>query len=231
MKKIYLIAAAAAMLSLSACHHSTPKLENLQDTLSWAMGKSLAEGLVLSNEDQFDVDVVLAAVEATLKGKQQPLDDETYNQAVRYLQGQLIMQSQNKAFKQDANAQKAEQEAFANFEQKHPNAIKHESGFYYEVVKEGTGRKAKFADVVNFDYRGYNMLTNQIADQTYGQREPIQHVVGKPMFPGLIEGFQLMNAGAIYRFYFPSKLYIPGGTESIPANTPVIYEVELHKII
>ena len=100
-----------------------------------------------------------------------------------------------------------------------------------EVVKQGKGPKARFGDVVRFDYRGYNMITGELFDQTYGQRDPIDHVLGKPMFAGLIEGMQLMNAGSLYRLYVPSALaFGANGTQNIPPYTPVIYEIELHAI-
>ena len=51
------------------------------------------------------------------------------------------------------------------------------------------------------------------------------------MFPGLIEAFQIMNSGSIYRFYFPYQLaFGPQGSGSIPGYTPMIYEIELHSI-
>ena len=75
------------------------------------------------------------------------------------------------------------------------------------------------------------MLTGEPYDQTYGKRDPIVHVVGEPMFPGLIEAFQLMNAGSIYRFYFPYQVAFGAqGSGNIPGYTPLIYEVEVHEL-
>jgi FKBP-type peptidyl-prolyl cis-trans isomerase len=74
-------------------------------------------------------------------------------------------------------------------------------------------------------------MTGQPYDQTYGKRDPIVHVIGTPMFPGLIEAFQLMNAGSRYRFYFPYQVCFGArGSDGIPPFTPMIYEVELHEI-
>ena len=51
------------------------------------------------------------------------------------------------------------------------------------------------------------------------------------MFPGLIEAFQLMNAGSIYRFYFPYQVAFGAqGSGNIPGYTPLIYEVEVHEL-
>lgn len=230
MKRTTIIIAAAALMAFASCTEPQPKLQNQQDTLSWALGRSIAEGLIQQESPTFNQEVVIEAVKATLAGKEQPLDDSTYMAARIFAQNQMMMDRQVAARQQGEQASQAEQEAFANFEQKHPQAKRHESGFYYEVVKAGTGPNAKGGDLVKFDYKGYNMLTNELADITYGQREPIVHVIGHPMFPGLIYAMQLMNKGSIYRFYFPSRLY-PGGSTKIPNGTPAIYEVELHEII
>ena len=89
---------------------------------------------------------------------------------------------------------------------------------------------AIYGQRIEFDYKSYLMLTGEPYDQTYGKRPPILHVVGEPMFPGLIHAFQLMNAGSIYRFYFPYQLaFGPTGASGIPGYTPFIYEIELHK--
>ena len=107
----------------------------------------------------------------------------------------------------------------------------HPAGFYYEQLRAGKGRKAVYGDRINFDYRSFLMFSGEAYDQTYGKRDPIIHVVGEPMFTGLIEGFQLMNAGSIYRFYFPYQLaFGERGSRDIPGFTPFIYEVELHEI-
>ena len=123
------------------------------------------------------------------------------------------------------------QEAYFSELQKSNSKVKrHPSGFYYEVMKEGKGPKAKLAQRIKFDYRGKLMFTGEAFDQTYGKREPIMHVVGEPMFPGLIEAFQLMNPGSIYRFYFPYQLaFGAAGGGTVPGYTPLIYEVELHE--
>ena len=111
---------------------------------------------------------------------------------------------------------------------KNPNIHKAPEGYYYEVLQEGRGPKAKEGLRVRFDFKGTEMQSGNLIEQTYGVREPVIHVLGHPMFEGLIYGLQLMNAGSKYRFYFPYQLV--SGANGIPPHTPVIYEVELHEI-
>ena len=84
--------------------------------------------------------------------------------------------------------------------------------------------------VVEFDYKG-SFTNGQVFDQTYGNREPIVHVIGETLMPGLFEGLCMMRSGSHYRFYFPSEIAFGArGTEDIPPYTAVIYEVEVHSI-
>ena len=51
------------------------------------------------------------------------------------------------------------------------------------------------------------------------------------VIPGWTEGVQLMNVGSKYKFYLPSELaYGAQGAGSIPANSVLIFEVELLSI-
>lgn len=234
MKKIFLpvMLFVAMALSLTSCNNTaTPKLENTQDTLSWAMGRSLAEGLVQNGGIDFNNEVVIAAIQSTLEGKEQPLDDSVYNMAVQYLQMSMMMQQRQEAQQKTKNVKQDEDVYFERLEAENPNIKKTKSGIRYEVMKAGKGPNIKYGEIAVFDYNAYNMLTGEKTDQTYGKHDPIQHVVGSPMFEGLIEGLQLMNEGSQYRFYFPNRLAFGAqGTKNIPPYTPVVYEIELHEI-
>ena len=220
---------AALLLTLTACGSRTeqPSLATEQDTLSWAMGMSLAQ-TVQNGFYDFDVDVVREAFESTIKGNSQPLDDETYQAALQYI-GFLAQQvQQQKAQQASQNSDAQQQQYFQKLEAENKNIVKAEEGYYYEILRQGHGPNAKYGQRVSFDFKGTNMLTGEVIEQTYGNREPIIHVIGKPMFQGILLGMQRMNAGSKYRFYFPHQLV--QGASGIPPYTPVIYEIELHEI-
>lgn len=229
-KNIILVATVA--FSLAACNNGTaPKLESRTDTLSWAMGENVGRSILTGNTVEIDHEVFLQAIEHTLKGKDQPLSDTAYMQAIQYVMVLAQMNQMEAAKKSATETDAAQEKYFAELEQNNPNVKRHPSGFYYEVLRQGKGPKAHYAQRINFDYRSFLMLSGEPYDQTYGKREPIVHVVGNPMFQGLIDGFQLMNAGSIYRFYFPYQLaFGPNGSGSIPGYTPLIYEIELHEL-
>ena len=231
MKRITIPLMAAALM-LSACNNKTPKLNDLNDTLSWALGENFALTLKQSQVTDINEDLVIQALRHTLADNPKLIDDTTYFLAIQYIINQ--QQQANRQQQQTADPKKVttDQEAYlANLEANNPKVKKHPAGFYYEVLREGKGPKANYAQRIRFDYRSYLMLTGEPYDQTYGKREPIIHVIGNPMFPGLIEGLQLMNAGSIYRFYFPYQLaFGEHGSGDIPGYTPFIYEVELHEL-
>ena len=224
---------AAATVALVGCHTGNIHLDPHTDSLSWALGEQV--GLTLRNNELGDInnDLFLQAVRHTLEGKQQPLSDETITHLLQSLaQPAPTPTANHHATASDPSQIDQQQQAyFAQLEKTNPNVKRHPAGFYYEQLTPGSGPNARIASRIRFDFRSYLMLTGQPFDQTYGNRQPIVHVVGNPMFPGLIEGLQLMNAGSKYRFYFPYQLtFGEQGSGSVPGYTPMIYEIELHEI-
>ena len=223
------LAAALLLLSATSCGNKAEnvKLETERDTLSWAMGMSMAQ-TAKSGFYDFDEALMTRAFESVMNGEEQPLDEKTYNAVCQYL-AFLAQQGQRKQMEQQsADAQKSQAELFAKLEADNPNIRKAPEGYYYEVLQEGKGPKAKALLRVKFDFRGSNMATGEVFEETYGHRDPIIHVIGKPMFQGMQYALQQMNAGSKYRFYFPYELV--GPNDFVPPHTPVVYEIELHEI-
>lgn len=231
MKKQYLplIAAALGAIALASCSGKSEQatLVNQRDTLSWAMGMSLAETAKAGFYD-FDKATILKAFESYLNGSEQPLTTDQYNQACRELSFLATAQSRRMNQQQSTDNGKRQEELFAKLPAEHPGIKKAPEGFYYEVLNPGKGPKATVGKRIEFDFKGINMFTGETIEQTYGNRPPVIHVLGSPMFEGLLEGMQLMPAGSKFRFYFPFEKVT--GANGIPPYTPVIYEVELHTI-
>lgn len=232
MKKATLIILAAA-LAMTGCgnkHNATPRLENMDDTLSWVMGMSIGQTLEKSLFFELDEELMEEAIHRTLEGGEQPLDDTAFRDGMQFIVT-MSYQKQQQMLKQQRKSADSLQTAYFNrLLAENPNVHQHPSGFCYEVLREGKGPNAQYGKRIRIDYRSY-LLDGSVYDQTYGKRDPIITVVGNPMFPGLIEGIQLMNTGSIYRFHFPYQM-LANETSSgtVNAFTPMIYEVELHEI-
>ena len=216
-------------LTLVSCggKTETPDLRTQQDTLSWAMGMSLAQ-TADGGFYNFDKDLVVKAFESCIRGEKQPLTQQDYNDAVEYISFLVTMKNRQNAQSQAQTADQAEEALFAKLIKENPDLQKSPDGYYYQVLRQGHGPRATVGQRIRFDFKGVNLVNNQLIEQTYGKRESVVHVLGKPMFQGLLSGIQLMNAGSKYRFYFPYRLV--AGANGIPPYTPVAYEVELHEI-
>ena len=219
----------ALTILLASCSTNPEKivLHDQQDTLSWVMGMSLAQ-TAQSGFYQFDEDVIKKAFENTIAGGEQPIDDETYQSTREYITFLVEKHQHEQDQISSLHADSLQQEYFARLLAQKPNLKRASKGYYYEVLREGKGPRAQIGMRIKLDFKSTNMLTGDLIEQTFGTGHSIVHVLDSPMFEGLLDGMQLMNAGSLYRFYFPYQLV--KGTNGVPPYTPVVYEVELHEI-
>lgn len=109
--------------------------------------------------------------------------------------------------------------------EKNLTAQKTASGLYYIITLEGTGLKPGPTSTVTVGYKGY-FLDGTVFDQTYGSAWAQFNVSG--VVPGFSEGLQLLKNKGKGTFFLPSGLaYGASGAGSIPANTPLIFEIDL----
>ncbi|MBR4229704.1 MAG: FKBP-type peptidyl-prolyl cis-trans isomerase [Bacteroidales bacterium] len=231
MKKNTLILIAAALLAAGCAEKKSgePQLKTIEDTLSWIMGESFAQTLPQESFFNLNKELMFEAIRYTLEGREQPIDDTTFNGGMQYIMMQNYAYQKKQTERKRHLADSTQTVFFRNLVATNKNVKQHPAGFYYEVLREGKGPRAKYAQRIRFDYRSF-LLDGTAFDQTYGRRDPIIHVIGAPMFPGFIEAFQLMNAGSSYRFYFPYQLLANEETSgSVEAYTPMIYEIELYE--
>ena len=104
------------------------------------------------------------------------------------------------------------------------------SGLQYVVLTPGTGKSPKATDTVLVHYEG-TLLDGKVFDSSYRRNEPIEFPLNR-VIPGWTEGVQLMQEGAKYRFFIPSKLaYGPRGAgRDIGPNETLIFDVELLEV-
>ena len=231
MKKITIpFVAIVLLLATGACGNKSENvvLANQTDTLSWAMGMSLAE-TAKTQYLSLDQKKIKQAFESFLNGEKQPLDEKTYREICQFMAFTIAQHQKEESKKNSQTANVRQKEYFDKLvKEKGDNLKKSKEGFYYEVLTAGSGARAKEGERIKFDFHSFNALTGETITKTYGNRESIVHVISSSMFTGLFNGLQLMPAGSKYRFYFPYELCQNVG--DIPPHTPVIYEVELHEI-
>lgn len=102
------------------------------------------------------------------------------------------------------------------------------SGLHYIEVTEGTGDAAYFLDTLQVYYKGM-YLDGRIFDVNIWDDEPFAFTLGiGSVIDGWDEGMGYMRVGGEAMLVIPSYLgYGSSGSNSIPGNTPLLFEVQL----
>jgi FKBP-type peptidyl-prolyl cis-trans isomerase FkpA len=106
----------------------------------------------------------------------------------------------------------------------HLKAKRTDSGLYYVIEKEGTGKKPDANSEVTVAYKG-SFTNKQVFDQSdaKGISFPLQNVI-----PGWTEGIPYFKEGGKGILLIPSELgYGPDGAGPIPGNSALIFEINL----
>jgi FKBP-type peptidyl-prolyl cis-trans isomerase FkpA len=123
----------------------------------------------------------------------------------------------------------------AYFAKNNIKATRTPSGLYYTISKKGTGNNAKGGQQVTMNYIGKFLdgkkFDGNVDDnfQPANGRQPLSFTLGVgQVIKGWDEGVQLFNTGSRGTIYIPSGLaYGPSGRGPIPANSVLVFDVEL----
>ena len=100
------------------------------------------------------------------------------------------------------------------------------SGLQYEVLVKGNGPKPKADDTVKVHYHG-TLVDGTVFDSSVQRGQPAEFAVNG-VIRGWTEALQLMPVGAKWKLTIPSNLaYGPRANGKIPANSVLVFEVEL----
>jgi FKBP-type peptidyl-prolyl cis-trans isomerase FklB len=129
--------------------------------------------------------------------------------------------------KQQGEKNKKEGEAYLAENQKKEGVITLPSGLQYKVIKPGTGKKPKAEDMVTVHYRG-TLVGGTEFDSSYRHGKPASFPANR-VIPGWTEVLQLMEEGAKWEVFIPSKLAYgeQGAGNEIGPNATLIFEIEL----
>ena len=111
-------------------------------------------------------------------------------------------------------------------------ATKTASGLYYVITQKGLGENAKSGKKVTMNYTGKTLdgkTFDSNTDPKFNHVQPFTFALGQgQVIKGWDEGVQLLKLGSKGSFFMPSGLgYGSGGTGPIPANTVLIFDVEV----
>jgi FKBP-type peptidyl-prolyl cis-trans isomerase FkpA len=193
---------------------------------SYMVGMDVGRGLG-SIKDEVDINVVIQALQATLKGEKTTLT-EPEALAVRQEFMQKLQAKQAAKSKEDAEKNQKEGDDFLAKNKAKKGVKVTDSGLQYEVIKEGSGTKPKATDTVKVDYTGTKIDGTKFdASADHNPPGPATFPLNG-VIPGWTEGVQLMTPGSEYKFYVPAKLaYGERGPGAIGPNATLIFDVKL----
>ena len=242
MRQYVVMVAIAAGLGLSACDQGAGgptepgaaasqtevDLTSTEAQISYTLGQNIGNQIKRDVVD-LDMSAYTAGFSDGYSGADSQLTPEQMQAAMIAFQT-LSRQKQEQTFRQVAETNAAEGEAFLAENATKEGVVTTESGLQYKVLIEGDGAKPTAEDTVTVNYRG-TLLDGTVFDSSYDRGQPASFRLSG-VIPGWTEGLQLMPVGSKYEFFIPSDLaYGPGGTgRDIGPNATLKFEVELLEI-
>lgn len=211
---------------LSGCIEGKPqvKLETDKQKFSYAIGQRIG-GDLKSRSLDVDTDVLAASIREAVEGKKERMTEKEMRDVFFSMQKKMAEDEKKEA---EENVKKGDEFLASNAKKDGIKVL--ESGLQYKVVSEGKGSQPKAEDRVKVHYKG-TLIDGTEFDSSHKRGEPAEFPLNA-VIPGWTEGLQLMKEGAKYMFYIPSKLaYGPRATGTIPANSVLVFEVELLEIL
>lgn len=104
------------------------------------------------------------------------------------------------------------------------------SGLQYIVMTEGTGKTPTLKDTVKAHYKG-TLIDGKQFDSSYDRGQPAEFPV-EGVIKGWTEALQMMKVGGKMKLFIPPDLgYGEAARPQIPANSVLVFEVELLEVI
>ncbi|WP_413112810.1 FKBP-type peptidyl-prolyl cis-trans isomerase [Thaumasiovibrio sp. DFM-14] len=178
-------------------------------------------GLELSSDD------VLAGVQDAFNGESQ-MTPEEMQEALQTLD-QRVSELVTARMEAEATAAVEAGNAFRTEFAAQDGSVETDSGLMYQVVEQGEGAMPADTDTVEVHYRG-TLIDGTEFDSSYSRNQTASFPLNQ-VIPGWTEGLQLMPVGSKFKFVIPPELaYGAQNTPTIPANSTLIFEVELLSI-
>ncbi|MBS1948114.1 MAG: FKBP-type peptidyl-prolyl cis-trans isomerase [Bacteroidetes bacterium] len=201
---------------------AAPVLNNEYDSLSYAIGMSVAGFYKEQGITNVNTAVVSKAIKDVLKNGRLLLNDQQANTCLI-----SFIQKQKEA---KAEPNKKIGESFLAENKTKTGIVSLPSGLQYQVLQEGNGPKPVATDKVKCNYRG-TFIDGVEFDGSERHGGPIDFNVSN-VIKGWTEALQLMPVGSKWRLFVPSDLgYGDQGSGPIQPGSTLIFEVELLEIV
>ena len=226
MKRTLIILACAMGLAApqAVIHAEELKLEDDAKKLSYTLGFQIAQNLARQGM-RLDAEAASRAVHDVFSGAEPLLTVAEMKDVVERIQKVALDKRQS--------ASEANQKTGETFltENKAKDDVKTtESGLQYKIVRAGTGKSPAATDEVEVHYEG-KLINGTVFDSSIARGKSISFGVNR-VIKGWTEALQLMQEGARWQVYIPSKLAYgeKGAGASIGPNETLIFDIELIKV-
>ena len=200
---------------------ASPGFESLDQKVSYGIGYNMGSRLAHENVVTVDQDALKAGMADGLSGAKTRIPEADLQAAFMAMQQKAVA-----AAAAVGEKQKAVGTEFLAKNKARPGVTTTASGLQYEVLKSGTGPKAKATDNVQVHYHG-TLIDGTVFDSSVERGTPYDTPVNG-VIQGWIEALQLMSVGDKWKLYVPSEIaYGANARGKIPANAVLIFEVEL----
>ncbi len=210
-------------------------LKTEMDKVSYAIGIQLVTNFKNQGID-IKMDKLILGLKDATAGKKLELTEQEIKMTMmtfgQKMQAQQMEKQKADAVKQKADAAKniAAGKAFLAANGKKEGVKVLPSGLQYKVIKKGTGKTPTPADKVKTHYRG-TLIDGTEFDSSYKRGKPAEFGVVK-VIKGWTEALLLMKEGDKWELYIPANLaYGTRARPTIPANSTLIFEIELLEIV
>lgn len=200
------------------------------DKVSYALGLGIGRQLQDLCGEDLNINDFTQAVRDLLTGNHLAIDEiEGQQLVIEFLQRRDAERKSEQAKLGEAAKRAGEEYLEKNAARSGVTVLP--SGLQYEVVREGTGRKPKATDSVKCHYEG-TLVDGTVFDSSRRRGEPAVFPLNG-VIRGWTEGLQLMQEGAVYRFFIPYNLAYGenGAGASIPPYAALMFEVELIEVL
>lgn len=191
---------------------------------SYALGQQFGKNLA-ALEVPLDKATLVSSLSDALAKKESKMDDKAIQESMMMLRDARMAK-----MKESGEKNKTSGDAFLAKNKTADGVKVTASGLQYKVITEGSGPKPSENDTVEVHYAG-TLIDGTEFDSSYKRNAPATFPVNG-VIKGWTEALQLMNAGSKWKLFIPAELaYGSMDRPGIPANSVLVFDVELLKIV
>ncbi|WP_074013618.1 FKBP-type peptidyl-prolyl cis-trans isomerase [Candidatus Sodalis sp. SoCistrobi] len=209
---------------------TSDKFKSSEDQAAYALGASLGRYMDNSLKEQeklgikLNKDQLITGVQDAFANNSK-LSDQEIEATLQSFEARVKQAAQTK-MEQEAKDNAAKGDKYRADYAKEKGVKKTANGVLYKVDKAGTGKAPTDSDTVVVNYKG-TLVDGTEFDNSYKRGEPLSFRLDG-VIPGWTEGLKhIQKGGKIQLVIPPEQAYGKTGVPGIPANSTLVFDVEL----